>query len=56
MQNIKDDIRQKLINAGRRLVAERGIEFLTARKLSESSGCSIGTIYKEREEQTLNAL
>lgn len=47
MQNIKDDIRQKLINAGRRLVAEKGIEFLTARKLSEASNCSIGTIYNQ---------
>lgn len=47
MQNIKDNIRQKLIAAGRKLVAEKGIEFLTARKLSEASGCSIGTIYNQ---------
>lgn len=47
MQNIKDDIRQKLIDAGRRLAAEKGIEFLTARKLSEASNCSIGTIYNQ---------
>ena len=47
MQNIKDNIHQKLIIAGRELVKSKGIEFLTARKLSEASGCSIGTIYNQ---------
>lgn len=47
MQNIKDNIRQKLVDVGRVLVCEKGIEFLTARKLSEASGCSIGTIYNQ---------
>lgn len=47
MQNIKDEIHKKLLEAGRRLVCEKGTEFLTARKLSEASGCSIGTIYNQ---------
>lgn len=47
MQNIKDNIRQKLIADGRKLIQEKGMEFLTARKLSEASGCSIGTIYNQ---------
>lgn len=47
MQNIKDNIRQKLIEAGRMLVKEKGVDFLTARKLSEASECSIGTIYNQ---------
>ena len=47
MQNIKDNIRQKLIEAGRILVKEKGVDFLTARKLSEASECSIGTIYNQ---------
>lgn len=47
MQNSKDNIRQKLLQTGRRLVAEKGAAFLTARKLSEASGCSIGTIYNQ---------
>ena len=66
MQNIKDEIHAKLLKAGRRLVCEKGTEFLTARKLSEASGCSIGTIYNqfsnmdefiaEQNEMTLNEL
>lgn len=47
MQNIKEDIHQKLLAAGRELVKSKGAEFLTARKLSEASGCSIGTIYNQ---------
>ncbi|MBP3545807.1 MAG: TetR/AcrR family transcriptional regulator [Alphaproteobacteria bacterium] len=47
MQNIKDNIHQKLIITGRDLVKSKGVEFLTARKLSEASGCSIGTIYNQ---------
>ncbi len=47
MQNIKDNIHQKLIATGRDLVKSKGVEFLTARKLSEASGCSIGTIYNQ---------
>ena len=44
-QNAKDNVRQRLLDTGRRLVTEKGAEYLTARKLSEASGCSIGTIY-----------
>ena len=47
MQNIKEEIHQKLLGAGRNLVKDKGQEFLTARKLSEASGCSIGTIYNQ---------
>lgn len=42
---LKDQVRQNLLLIGRRLVAEKGPEFLTARKLSEASGVSVGTIY-----------
>ena len=62
----KDDIRRKLLAAGRRLAAEKGVEYLTARKLSEAAGCSVGTIYNlfvsmddfvaEENEQTLSEL
>ena len=48
------------------MVVEKGVQYLTARKLSEASGCSIGTIYNqftsmdefiaEENEQTLNEL
>lgn len=47
MQSIREDIHRKLIDAGRQLVVDKGSEFLTARKLSEASGCSIGTIYNQ---------
>lgn len=47
MQNLKDNIHQKLIATGRDLVKSKGVDFLTARKLSEASGCSIGTIYNQ---------
>ncbi len=47
MQNIKEEIHLKLITSGRELVKNKGLDFLTARKLSEASGCSIGTIYNQ---------
>ena len=66
MQNMRDEIHKKLLRAGRALVCEKGADFLTARKLSEASGCSIGTIYNqfssmddfivEQNEQTLYEL
>lgn len=43
----KDNIREYLITKGRELVAAQGAAFLTARKLSEASGCSVGTIYNQ---------
>lgn len=46
-QNIKDNVRRRLLETGRKLVTEKGAEYLTARKLSEASGCSIGTIYNQ---------
>ena len=45
--NTKAEIRALLLSVGRKLVAEKGTEFLTARKLSEASGCSVGTIYNQ---------
>lgn len=47
MSSAKDNIRKTLIKTGRRLVKEKGAEFLTARKLSDASGFSIGTIYNQ---------
>lgn len=45
--NNKAEVRKLLIDTGRKLVADWGAEFLTARKLSEASGCSVGTIYNQ---------
>ena len=45
--NNKAEVRKLLLETGRRLVNEYGAEFLTARKLSEASGCSVGTIYNQ---------
>lgn len=36
-----------MLAKGRELVSEKGPEFLTARKLSEASGYSVGTIYNQ---------
>lgn len=43
----KDNIQENLVNKGRELIKEKGAEFLTARKLSEASGYSVGTIYNQ---------
>ena len=43
----KENIRPSLLSAGCRLVEEKGAEYLTARKLSEASGYSVGTIYNQ---------
>lgn len=43
----KASIRAELLATGRRLVEEKGAEFLTARKLSEASGFSVGMIYSQ---------
>ncbi len=43
----KDDIQENLIKIGRNIVQEKGPDFLTARKLSEASGYSVGTIYNQ---------
>ena len=45
--NKKAEIRALLIRTGRELAEQKGAEFLTARKLSEASGCSVGTIYNQ---------
>lgn len=43
----KDNIQENLIQTGRQIIEEKGVEFLTARKLSEASGYSVGTIYNQ---------
>lgn len=43
----KDNIREYLLAKGRELVVSQGASFLTARKLAEASGCSVGTIYNQ---------
>lgn len=42
---VKEQVRASLLKIGRRLVVDKGAEFLTARKLSDASNTSIGTIY-----------
>ncbi|MBP5215696.1 MAG: TetR/AcrR family transcriptional regulator [Alphaproteobacteria bacterium] len=43
----KEDIQNKLLKIGRSIIQEKGAEGLTARKLSEASGCSVGAIYNQ---------
>lgn len=43
----KNSIQEVLIDKGRKLIQEKGYDALTARKLSESSGYSVGTIYNQ---------
>lgn len=43
----KDDIQNQLIQIGRKIVKEKGETALTARKLAEASGCSVGAIYNQ---------
>ncbi len=42
---VREQVRTSLLKTGRRLVVGKGAEFLTARKLSEASNTSVGTIY-----------
>ena len=65
-EKAKDNIRRRLLETGRNLAVEKGAEYLTARKLSEAAGCSVGAIYNmfasmddfvaEENEQTLSEL
>jgi AcrR family transcriptional regulator len=43
----KDNIQEILVQKGRNLILEKGVDYLTARKLSEASGYSVGTIYNQ---------
>lgn len=43
----KDNIQKLLLEIGRQIVRDKGIEALTVRKLSEASGCSVGAIYNQ---------
>ncbi len=66
MTNTKDNIRKILVARGRQLVQDKGADYLTARKLAEASGYSVGTIYNqfgtmdnfvlEQNKQTLDEL
>ena len=47
MTESKENIRTYLISVGREIVESKGMEYLTARKLSDASGCSVGTIYNQ---------
>lgn len=43
----KENIQDILIKKGRELIWNKGVDFLTARKLSDLSGFSVGTIYNQ---------
>lgn len=47
MTNTKNDIYNILVTSGRNLVSTKGASYLTARKLSEASNYSVGTIYNQ---------
>ncbi len=47
MAKTKEEIRVDLIVKARELLIEKGLDFLTARKLSDYSGYSVGTIYNQ---------
>ncbi len=46
---LKDNVYEKLIEAGKSLVQTKGADYLTARKLSAATGFSVGTIYNQFE-------
>ena len=47
MPDKKENIRERLLQTAQSLVEDKGADYLTARKLSEASGCSVGTIYNQ---------
>lgn len=47
MAKVKEEIRVDLIVKARELLKNKGLEFLTARKLADYSGYSVGTIYNQ---------
>lgn len=47
MAKTKEEIRVDLIIKARELLKEKGLEYLTARKLADYSGYSVGTIYNQ---------
>lgn len=47
MTKTKEEIRADLILKARELLVDKGFEFLTARKLADYSGYSVGTIYNQ---------
>ena len=42
---VKDKTKEMLLQIGRNLVAERGVEALSARKLATASNSSVGMVY-----------
>lgn len=47
MAKVKEEVRIDLIVKARELLKNKGLEFLTARKLADYSGYSVGTIYNQ---------
>ena len=47
MTKTKEEIRVDLILKAREILKDKGLEFLTARKLADYSGYSVGTIYNQ---------
>ena len=47
MAKTKEEIRVDLIVKARELLKEKGLDYLTARKLADYSGYSVGTIYNQ---------
>lgn len=43
----KDNIQNQLIQIGRKIIKDKGVTALTARKLAEASNCSVGAIYNQ---------
>lgn len=44
---LREQVRSNLLKIGRKLVIDKGSEYLTARKLSEASATSVGSIYNQ---------
>lgn len=43
----KDNIQNQLIQIGRKIVSQKSVSALTARKLAEAANCSVGAIYNQ---------
>ena len=47
MAKSKEEIKLDLVVKGREILKDKGLDYLTARKLSDYSGYSVGTIYNQ---------
>ena len=43
----KDNIQNQLIQIGRKIIKDKGVTAINARKLAEASNCSVGAIYNQ---------